>query len=351
MHTRILLLFTALVLFLSCKHQPELVPISNVLVKDVYSDSLSIRAIEVLNDGNLAFAANNGTYGLYNVKNNTVNTSIMMYDSVPVHFRAVAHTASDFFMLSIGNPALLYKTGDNGVMELVYTEHHEKVFYDSMVFWNDEEGIAMGDPTDDCLSVIITRDGGQTWTKLSCDLLPVVTPNEAAFAASNTNIAVVNNHTWIVSGGAKSNVYYSPDKGKSWQVYTTPIVQGESTQGIYSVAFYDDKNGIVMGGDYTKPELNNANKAITKDGGKTWQLVANNREPGYRSCVQYVPNSNAKQIVAVGFKGIDVSNDGGKTWSHLSDESFYTIRFVNDSLAYAAGKNRIAQLTFKRKGQ
>ena len=39
--------------------------------------------------------------------------------------------------------------------------------------------------------------------------------------------------------------------------------------------------------------------------------------------------------------------DIGKTWKRLSDESFYTIRFLNDSIAYAAGKNRIAKLTFR----
>jgi hypothetical protein len=28
-----------------------------------------------------------------------------------------------------------------------------------MQFWNNKEGIAMGDPIADCLNVIITRDG------------------------------------------------------------------------------------------------------------------------------------------------------------------------------------------------
>ncbi len=63
--------------------------------------------------------------------------------------------------------------------------------------------------------------------------------------------------------------------------------------------------------------------------------------------MQYVPNSNAKELIAIGFKGIDYSKDAGNTWTHLSDEGFYTIRFVNDSIAYAAGKNKIARLTFK----
>jgi hypothetical protein len=30
-------------------------------------------------------------------------------------------------------------------VKLVYQENHEKVFFDSMQFWNNKEGIAMGD--------------------------------------------------------------------------------------------------------------------------------------------------------------------------------------------------------------
>ncbi len=64
------------------------------------------------------------------------------------------------------------------------------MFYDALDFWNDLEGIAIGDPTEDCMSIIITRDGGNTWTKLLCENLPKVKEGEAAFAASDTNIAI-----------------------------------------------------------------------------------------------------------------------------------------------------------------
>jgi len=116
---------------------------------------------------------------------------------------------------------------------------------------------------------------------------------------------------------------------------------------MYSIDFYDALNGFAIGGDYTKPDANSANKIRTNDGGKTWHLVAEHKSPGYRSCVQYVPNSKAKQLVAVGFKGVDYSNDSGDTWQHLSDEGYYTIRFINDSTAYAAGNGKVSKLNFK----
>ncbi|WP_375237924.1 WD40/YVTN/BNR-like repeat-containing protein [Aurantibacter sp.] len=265
-----------------------------------------------------------------------------IYDSLQVNFRAVSTNGGSIFSLGIASPTLLFKDE-----ELVYQENHPKAFYDAMDFWNDNEGIAIGDPTDNCMSIIITRDGGNTWNKLPCSNLPKAKEGEAAFAASDTNIAIVGDKTWVATGGKASRILYSPDKGLTWEVFNTPIVQGLETTGIYSIDFYDELNGFAIGGDYTKPEDNAANKIRTKDGGKTWQLVAENANPGYRSCVQYVPNSNAKELVAVGFKGIDYSSDSGNTWKHLSDEGYYTIRFLNDSTAYAAGNGRVSKLVFR----
>ncbi|PCJ15457.1 MAG: RNA helicase [Gammaproteobacteria bacterium] len=42
--------------------------------------------------------------------------------------------------------------------------------------------------------------------------------------------------------------------------------------------FYDENLGVAIGGDYTEPNSTNANKAITKDGGKTWQLLADGKK-------------------------------------------------------------------------
>ncbi|MCB0462854.1 MAG: oxidoreductase [Flavobacteriaceae bacterium] len=347
---RLLFSFAFLLLIVSCgKKETGFVPrnFDKVEFESVLEDSLlSIRAIDILDDNNLAFAANDNSFGLFNMNDKSWNISKQKQDSLEFSFRAVAHTNSDFFMVSIGNPALLYKTTNTG-MQLVYREDHDTVFYDAMDFWNDLEGIAIGDPTEDCMSIIITRDGGNTWTKLTCDALPKAKDGEAAFAASDTNIAIVGDHTWVATGGNASRVLYSPDKGNTWEVYNTPIIQGTGTTGMYSIDFYDALNGFAIGGDYTKPEDNSANKIRTDDGGKTWDIVGASQEPGYRSCVQYIPNREGKELVVVGFNGVDFSNDSGSTWKHLSDEGFYTIRFLNDSVAYAAGKGRISKLTFK----
>ncbi|GAA4239052.1 hypothetical protein GCM10022291_31880 [Postechiella marina] len=341
-----------LISFISCKEtdKKQVSRIINTVEFKTHTldSTLSIRALEITDDDHVFFLTSNGFggtvyYSEYDKKSNIVFPIPMAHDSIKNNFRSAAVTSKFGYGLSIGNPARLYKI-KNDEKVLVYQESHSKVFYDAMEFWNDNEGIAIGDSTDGCLSIIITRDGGNTWNKLSCEDLPKGTKNEGAFAASDTNIAIVGNKTWIATTAGR--VYVSPDKGITWDVVITPIVKDKETQGIYSMDFYDALNGFAIGGDYTLPDANRANKIRTQDGGKTWQVVANAQNPGYRSCVQYVPNSNAQELVAVGFKGIDYSNDAGNTWKHLSDEGFYTIRFLNDSIAYAAGVGRISKLKF-----
>ncbi|WP_245918621.1 WD40/YVTN/BNR-like repeat-containing protein [Aurantibacter aestuarii] len=320
------------------------------IIPIIEEETLNVRALEIVEDKNaLVFLSSLGDLGVYNNEIEELIFPIEIEtDSIKPNFRSLSARNSSGYGMSISSPAKLYKLDiDPKKSNIVYQEDHEKAFYDSLEFWNDDEGIAIGDPTDDCMSIIITRDGGTSWKKITCENLPEAKDGEAAFAASDTNIAIVGDKTWVATGGKASRILFSPDKGKTWGVFNTPIIQGLETTGMYSIDFYDDLNGFAIGGDYKLPEQNKANKIRTQDGGKTWELVAENKNPGYRSCVKYVPNSNAKQLVAVGFNGIDYSSDGGNNWKHLSDEGFYTLRFSNDSIAFAGGNGRVSKLVFK----
>jgi len=343
--------FTALLLFasfLSVKTQRQTTSeFTRVEIDTLLKGNFSSRAI-LIDKNKIWYGADKSRYGYYDMTSKKHFEQQFSPDSL--EFRSIAQTSGSIFLLNAGSPAFLLKVNKaGGKPEIVHTDSNKKIFYDSMKFWNDKEGIAMGDPVENCLSMLITRNGGDSWTKIDCSRLPETAQGEAAFAASNTNIVIKGSDTWIVTGGKKARVLFSPDKGKSWKIYDTPIISGKSMTGIFTADFRDAKNGFVSGGDYERPNRNQENKAITSDGGKTWKLIAENEGYGYASCVQYFPDTNGKNLASVGASGLHYSKDGGVTWKQLhNDYSLFTIRFHDDSTAFAAGKDKLIRIRFKK---
>ena len=309
---------------------------------------VSIRAIEVDQNGNLWFAGSSGRFG--KIIDQKLHLDSLSHEGKSPSFRALAVSDKKTFALSIENPALLYKLPEPGMGEspaLVYKEEHPGVFYDAMTFLNPELGIAMGDPIEGCLSILISNDGGQTWLKQPCSELPPTFAGEAGFAASDTNIAFVEDHIWIGTGGAKARVFHSPDAGASWEVFDTPLIQGGTMTGIYSLDFADELHGIAMGGNWDKKQDFTETKAVTQDGGKTWSLISNGDLPGYISCVQYVPESQGKEVLACSTEGIYFSGDRGTSWVQVSEKGFYSLRFADDENFWVSGNNQIAKVKIK----
>lgn len=353
-----------LVLFSSCKEKE----VKKSIKKEIYTPRIiknitlkkfdhtkfglknlsSIRAIELVDSTAFFIGEKGQVYGFYPNGNFLITPNNFFGDKTP-SFRSAGHSKNNLYALSIESPAFLYQIKMNSTdglinPKLVYTEKHKKAFYDAMAFFDTQNGIAIGDPTDNCLSIITTKDGGNSWQKIACDKLPKLADGEAAFAASNTNIAIVGNNAWIITGGLQSRVLHTADMGKSWNIYHTPLINGKESTGAYSVDFFDINNGIICGGDYTDKTGDVANKAITTDGGKTWKLVADGQYPGYISCVQYIPNTNGKELFAVSTEGIYFSNNSGISWVKVNDEGYYTIQFIDKNTAWLAGNGKIAKM-------
>jgi photosystem II stability/assembly factor-like uncharacterized protein len=199
-----------------------------------------------------------------------------------------------------------------------------------MAFWDAETGIAVSDPVEGRFLVIRTTDGGASWKETARTGMPPAIEGEAAFAASGTCITVQGkDRAWIGTGGGAARVFRTTDRGETWSVSPTPIFRDSSSSGIFSVAFRDQKRGIIVGGDYRKENEARNNVALTTDGGITWSLPAGPGPRGFRSAVSYAAGGSS--IIAVGPSGSDYSVDGGRSWRSLGNDGFH-------ALSLAAGR-------------
>lgn len=264
-------------------------------------------------------------------------------------FRDVqAVDANTAYLLSIGpgEASKIYKTTDGGNgWTLQFTNHNPKAFFDAFAFWDARTGIAMSDPVDGRFILIKTTDGGATWKELPGENFPPALEGDGAFAASGTCIAVQGKkNVWFGTGGAAvARVFRSTDGGESWRVAATPITAGNASSGIFSIAFKDARNGVIVGGDYKKESEPGDNVATTTDGGATWALAKGPRPPGFRSAVAYFTGARAPMLVAVGPGGSDYSVDNGSSWTRLDSTGYHAFSIAG-STGWAVGEGgRIAK--------
>jgi photosystem II stability/assembly factor-like uncharacterized protein len=240
-----------------------------------------------------------------------------------------------------GDASRIYKTVDAGKSWVRQFKSGEPAsFVDAIAFWDENTGIALGDPVAGRFQLLVTSDGGVNWKPLPATNLPPSLPGEGAFAASGTCLVTHGKeHVWFVTGGAKvARVFRSSDRGQTWQVSKTPIRAGTEAAGIFSIAFRDEQHGMIVGGDYRKPKETGATAAITSDGGKTWKLV-DKRLP-YCSAVAWAKD----RWVAVGTAGSHASLDHGDTWKLLDHENYHSVGFTVTGEGWAAGpKGRVAR--------
>jgi len=289
----------------------------------------NLRGVSVLSNQVAWASGSHGTY-LRTLDAGSSWQAAQVPGAEALDFRDVEAFSADLaYLLSAGpgDRARIYKTTDAGKnWSLQFTYDNSKGFIDCMAFWDADHGIALGDPVPDHAAklkfeLITTDDGGKNWKPIPPDPLPPAIEGESAFAASGTCITVQGKtNVWFATGGKVARVFRSTDAGKTWTVAETPIVHGNESLGIASIAFRDAKHGVIAGGDYRNPEQSGPNLASTDDGGLTWKLSTVSPQT-YMSAVAFAkPGSAGTAVMVVGTTRSAYADDLAKaSWQKTWD--------------------------------
>ncbi len=218
------------------------------------------------------------------------------------------------------------------------------VFLDGMDILPSGKGFLMGDPVDGYFTLYKTNDFGLHWSEIS-PKLPAEN-GEAGFAASGSTVRCLNDSTFaFVSGGMKSRFFKTSNAGKTWQITELNYPKSNGS-GPFSLCFINEKEAVIVGGEYTQPTNSDNTSFYTFDGGLTW-LPSEKPTLGYRSCVIFCEGN----LYACGTTGIDISTDLGKNWESFVEGNYFAMHERN-GIIYASiprGKIEIIQVKASKK--
>ena len=257
-------------------------------------------------------------------------TEGLSFRDVEVHGR-VAHALA----IGPGEASRIYRSTDGGASWTeAFRNDDPDAFYDCMAFYpGGRKGLAVSDPVDGKLRILSTSDRGQTWTVLSNAGMPP-SDKEYGFAASGDCLVTAGKAAFLITGGAKSRVLRSDDRGLTWAAVESGIPSGPAAGG-FAGAFASPRRGIAVGGDFGEKPVNEKNVAYTRDG-RTWTGGITLTHVG--EDVTYV--RGWKVAVATGdyrgSVGTSLTRDGGATWTRVSDLGYHVVDCVA-KVCWAAG--------------
>ena len=305
----------------------------------------SFRGLSVVSDRVIWASGTRGTV-IRSIDGGTTWTVDSIPNGATFDLRGI-HATSDRVAHVAATAGRIWKTTDGGKSwALKYQAADTSMFLDAIVFRNDREGFALGDPMNGQFVILATSDGGESWRDAVGAARPIANDGEAAFAASGTSLVLLGaRFGWLGTGGTTARVYRTVDAGATWQAYNSAIPAKAGSGGVFSVSFADSLHGVIVGGDYQHPDSSAGTAAMTLNGGITWSPAL--RFPrGYRSGVAMRrTDAGILVAVAVGTSGSDLSRDAGKNWFPLDSTAFNAVRFAPSGVAYAVGaRGRIGRI-------
>lgn len=277
----------------------------------------SYRGLSIVNNNIIWVSGNNGTVER-SIDGGKTFEIIKVKGFEKNDFRDIeAFDANTAVIMAVAEPAFILRTENGGKdWKTVYQNNSKGMFLDAMDF-KGNNGVVIGDPINDRFFMATSRDKGKTWNEMPENERPIADSGEACFASSGTNIRIMKaNKSIFITGGLSSHFY------AGYKKIAIPVLQGKESTGANSIAFRNNKNFIVVGGDFLQKDETDKNCVITNDGGNTWHSPKN-PPAGYRSCVEYLHKNT---WITCGLNGVDISYDNGETWKKISDQSFHTVR-------------------------
>jgi len=232
----------------------------------------------------------------------------------------------------------IYKTTNGGN---TWTHQFEGPysFANNVWFFDENDGVALGDQADDYFEIWTSDDGGDTWTRVPEESFSGVEVVPGEYGWTGCMEAVGDNTIIFGTHAPEGNAYISHDRGLTWFGSYTGCAGTGLNPGVNELAFKDPMNGLAAHDNGATYDL-----YTTSDGGENWEEITPTGTP-YAAGLSYVPGTDNMYIstgAAEGYYGASYSIDGGHTWEdypEVSDTQLLSCDFIEGGIGWAGSFN------------
>ncbi len=228
-----------------------------------------------------------------------------------------------------GTGSRIYRTEDAGkTWQLQYQGRESRPALACMGFWNEAQGVALGESSDGRFQLRATRDGGRTWKRVAKASLPEARGSERVIGDGQNCLAATGNGRIAFAAGEASSarMIASGDSGTDWRHIELPHLAAIAPSSV----------GLLLKGGNAGFAARGVDDATVAT--QLAQLGAVDRTALRRD--------GRVQWVSVGKDGSALTDRRGDHTSTFSEASFAAVDgSANGALVLAVGSDgRIAQL-------
>lgn len=200
----------------------------------------------------------------------------------------------------------IYKTTDKGASWKMVCQNNSDAFTGKFAFFDEQRGMAACNSFDYMIKILLTNDGGETWTLNDQPFIP--------WYAADALIYTGEQHA--ITAGINGMIFTSENGGQSWEKAYAKNLFGEGD--IYKVQFPVINTGYAIvngsGGGVAMESL-----MKTTDAGNTWSTIIFDCGDGFLN-LHFVSETTGYVVNESFHETIDLAKttDGGDTWAYHS---------------------------------
>lgn len=220
-----------------------------------------------------------------------------------------AFDASKAYMTSSSSyERKVYKTEDGGNNWTSVDIASLTSFCNNIHFFDDNNGMIVGDPQNSKWGVLKTNDGGANWSQITN--IPAPNTNESGL---NTSVFWLENKGWFGTSGGR--VFYTANQGGQWKAASIT-----GALNVHFIAFVNADSGMAI---FDKQINGLKYVAYTTNGGTSWTATnINFRDLGFDVVNTFNLYDNKSFYFLLTDGGIVSTADFGTTWKSVKTKRY-----------------------------